>query len=125
MLCWFLPYISFNPRCVYTSPCFEPPSYLPHNPPLLGYHRAPDLRSMDHTGISVSHWLSFYIWQCTYFNAVLSVCLTLSLPHCVHKSFLYMCLHFSSANSYQYHLSRLHIDALIYDICFFLILFYF
>ena len=37
-----------------------------------------------------------YIWWCMCFNATLSICLTLSFTHLVHKSTLYACIAFAA-----------------------------
>ena len=53
------------------------------------------------------------------FNATLSSCPTLSFPHYVHKSVLYVCISIATLQkAHHYHLSIFHIYALIYDISF-------
>ena len=54
-----------------------------------------------------------------HFNATVSICPTLSCPHCVHRSvsmseFLFLLCKWV----YQYHFSRFHVYALICNVCF-------
>ena len=82
----------------------------PHLTP-LGCHRALDLSSLCHIPIGYL----FYIWSCTFFNAILSICCTLFFSNCIHKSVLSLML--PCKHVHQHHLSRIHIYALIYNIC--------
>ena len=57
ILWWFLPYINISQPQVYMCPLpFEPPSYLPPHPTLLGCQGALGLTSLYHA--AKSHWLS-------------------------------------------------------------------
>ena len=67
----------------------ESPSDLRPHPTPLGYHRAPDSSSLCHT--THSHWLSLLHMVMLCFSATLSIHPTLSFPHRVHKSALYVC----------------------------------
>ena len=76
MLCQFLLYNKVNQLyiCIYISSYRLPllsPSYPPYPTP-LGGHEAPSY-------VAASHYL-FYIWQCIYVNATLSLCPSLSFP---------------------------------------------
>ena len=54
-----------------------------------------------------------------YINPTFSICPTLSFPHYVHHSILYvLCLHFISVNKFISNFSRFHICVLIYNIFF-------
>ena len=69
----------------------ESSSHLPPRGTELGCHRAPGLSSLCHT----AHFLSylFYIWWCTCFNAVLSVCPSFSPQLCPQGCSLSVHLH--------------------------------
>ena len=61
----------------------------------------------------------FHTWWCVYVDATLWIYPTLSVPHCVHKPILYICISIPALQRGSlYHFSRFHISALIYDICF-------
>ena len=55
----------------------------------------------------------------THFNATVSICPTLSCPRCIHRSVSmseFLFLHCKWV--YQYHSSRFHVYASIYNVCF-------
>ena len=64
----------------------------------------------------------FYIWECISFSAPLSICPTLSFPATVSTSLFSIpaSLLLPCKKVHQYHFSRFHIYALIYNICLFL-----
>ena len=93
-----------------------PPSPPSHPSRLLP---SPSLSSLSH--VANSHWLSVL-------HMVMYVSMLFSpyLPHspssptsCVHKSILNVCISIAALQIvHQYHLSRFHIYALVYGICF-------
>ena len=73
----------------------------------------------------ILHWTwtgdSFLIWYYTCFHAIPPNYPTLSLSYRVQKTVLYICVSFAvSHTGYWYHLSKFHIDALVYWIGVFL-----
>ena len=70
---------------IYPLP-LEPPS-PPSHPIPLGHHRAPSWAPYTIEQLPTSYL--YYIWQCIYVSATLSILPTLSLPHCVHTSVLH------------------------------------
>ena len=94
----------------------EPPSH-PHS------HLAPLGHCRAHGGLPMLYrgfLLAIYFTCVTiYVSATLSVHPTLSFPHWVHKSILYICIFIPALHIlHWYYFSRFHIYALIYDICF-------
>ena len=80
----------------------SPPSWVslpfPHPTP-LGHHREPGCPPCVIQQLLTSH--PFYTWWCIYVDVTFSVHPTLSLPHCVHKSFLYICISRPSCSIYM------------------------
>ena len=114
-------YLNTNQPQVYIYPhLFEPPSHLSLHPIPLGCQRASGLSSLCHT--ANSHWLSVlhmivYIFQCYSFSSSL-----LLLPLLCPQVVFYVCVSIAALKQvHQYHLSRVHIHVLIYDIFLFLI----
>jgi len=100
---------------IHTSPSLEPPSHFPAPLQLtpLGCHRAPDLVSLHHS--ANSHWLCIL-------HMVMHMFLKSShplRPLLCPKFCSCLCLLSCPAKLlHQYHLSRFHIYALLYNICF-------
>ena len=88
---------------------------LPH-PTLLGHHRAPGWAPRVMQQLLTSPL--FYTRLCIYVNATFSIRPALSFPHCVHKSRLYIWVSIPSPQIGSPVLSRFHIHALIYYVCF-------
>ena len=87
MLCWFLPYININQTQVYIWPfSLELPSHLPPHTTLLGCQKA----------LGRAPQVIQQILNVMCFSANLSICPTLSFPHCVPKSVLYACVSIAS-----------------------------
>ena len=78
--------------CIHVSPHPEPSSHLPSHTIPLGCPRALTLGVLLHA-LNL-HWLSFYIWWCTCFSAILSNHPTFTFSHWVQKSVLYICVSF-------------------------------
>ena len=58
-----------------------------------------------------------YTWSCVHVKATLSVCPTIRVPLCVHKSLLYVCICIpAKLMVHQYHLSRFYVYGLLYDV---------
>ena len=94
---------------------------LPLEPPSHPSRSSQSTRLNSPYYIAISHQL-FYSWWCVYADDTLSIHPTLSFPHCVQKSILY--LHSFPSNRYINTIfSRFHIYALMY--CIFLFLTYF
>jgi len=55
----------------------------------------------------------FYIWKCIGFHATVSIHPTLSFPHCVHKSVLYVSPLLPCKKVHWRRLSRFHMQALV------------
>ena len=115
-------YIIYKYICIYIymyipSLVSLPP---PSHPTPLSHQTAPGWAVCY---IIASRWLSILrmirISTHAYVNATFSIYPTLSFPHCVRKSILYVCicipaLQISSSGPF----SRFHIYELTYDICF-------
>ena len=77
--------------------------------------QSPGLSSLHH--IATPAGSLFYMWWCVCFHAALSIHPTLSFPHCVHKSVLYVCISTAALQiGSAVPSSRLHIYVLMYDI---------
>ena len=73
------------------------------------------MSSLSHT--ANSHWLSI-LHMVVYMYAILSIHPILSFPRCVHKSVSISVSPLLPCKwVHQYHLSRFHMHALIYNIC--------
>ena len=78
---WFLSYNNLNQSYIYICPLpLECPSHLPPHPIPLSCKRSPGWVPCVVQQISPGYL--FYIWQCIYFNATLSIHPTLSFPPC-------------------------------------------
>ena len=101
-------------RYMHIRPLLNLPHHLPPHPTPLGCHGAAGLGSLRHKEdscrLSVLQ-IAVGMFQCH--------SPSLSHPLLVPVSTVHsLCLHCCPADVYQYHLSRLHIYALIYDISF-------
>ena len=89
MLCCFLLYnkeISHNYTYITSLLSLCPSSH----PTPLGHHRAPIWAPCVIQQFLTSSLV--YTWQCINVDATCSTLPTLSFPHCVHKSVLYLCV---------------------------------
>ena len=93
-----------------------PPSQPPSHP--LGHHWAASWAPSARQQLPAS--CLFHTWWCVNVNATLSICLTLSIPHCVHMSVPYVRVSISTLQEmvHLYHFSRFHMYVLIDEICF-------
>ena len=95
------------------------PSLLNRPPTPLGCHRVPGVSSLHHTGNS--HWLSILHMEMYMFP-----CYSLNLSHSFLSPLKETTSFFSTSASLflpckqvlQYHFSRFHVYALLYNICF-------
>ena len=65
------------------------PSYLPRNPTPLGHRTVPGWASCVIQQLLISYRFYTLVYKC---YAAFSVCPTLSFPHCVYSSVLYICI---------------------------------
>ena len=105
-------------RYTYVLSLLNLPAHLLAHPTPLGCPRTPGWAPCIIQQIPTGYL--FYIWWCMCFNTTLSACHTLSILHCVHKSVVYVCnaIFALQTGSPVPFFSRLHICALIHDICF-------
>ena len=90
ILCWSLSYINMiydigihmSPPSLTSTP-FSTPSHP------LGCHGAPDLSSLHHNKFPLA---IYFTYGNVCFHVTLSIRLTLSFPHCVHNTVLYVCI---------------------------------
>ena len=93
MLGQFLLYNKMNQLYEYIYPHISSLFSLPPTLPISSLQvitRAPSLSPCTMQQFPISH--PFYIWQCIYVNATLSLHLHLPFSHCVLKSILYVCV---------------------------------
>ena len=81
--------------------------HISTHPTPLGCPRAPNLSSLHH--IPNFPWISDFTYGNEYVSMILSVCPTLSFPHCVHKSVLYVYTSIAALQIGSSNLSRFHI----------------
>ena len=119
-----LPYINMNPPQVYTCS----PSWNPLPPPSSFPIPSLWVVSVHHPqASSIMHWTwtsnLFHIWYYIYFNAILPIIPPSPSPSPTESKRLFytsLSLLMSCIQGYRYHLSKLHIYALVYCIGVFL-----